>query len=322
MSTAAPHWGHETVSESLIFAIVTSSMAQQNRREFNVTPVDARTRLDRFLAKTAPEFSRSRIQTLIRQGHITVNGAAPRARDMVRAGDRIALVEPPMEAIDLAPEKIALSVLFEDDDLIVINKPTLVPAEKAARWLTLCCRIAKIFRVSAGRSDRALFIDWIKKRAVVWWWRRMILRTPTLRGNSRRARLTRSTWRLLPGNCGALPEASSRRLGVIAFIAGRWRLRAKAGAWREPISKSCARDERQPCFNAGCTVVELIRFAFISSILDIRSWVTRLMAEDVLDSSRGKCCTRGNLASTIHGGRGGWILKHRYRKISRKQSGK
>src|SRR5207237_10162275 len=42
--------------------------------------------------------------------------------DMVRAGDRIALVEPPMEAIDLAPEKIALSVLFEDDDLIVINK--------------------------------------------------------------------------------------------------------------------------------------------------------------------------------------------------------
>jgi len=98
-------------------------MTQQNRREFNVTPVDARTRLDRFLAKTAPEFSRSRIQALIRQGHITVNGAAPRARDMVRAGDRIALVEPPMEAIDLAPENIALSVLFEDDHLIVINKP-------------------------------------------------------------------------------------------------------------------------------------------------------------------------------------------------------
>jgi 23S rRNA pseudouridine1911/1915/1917 synthase len=97
-------------------------MTQQNRREFNVTPADARTRLDRFLVKTAPEFSRSRIQTLIRQGHITVNGAVPRARDRVRAGDRIALVEPPIEAIDLAPEKIALSVLYEDDDLIVINK--------------------------------------------------------------------------------------------------------------------------------------------------------------------------------------------------------
>jgi 23S rRNA pseudouridine1911/1915/1917 synthase len=107
-------------------------MTQQNRREFNVTPADARTRLDRFLAKTAPEFSRSRIQTLIRQGHITLNGAAARAREMVRAGDHIALLEPPMEAINLAPEKVALSVLFEDDDLIVINKPAGVSVHPGA----------------------------------------------------------------------------------------------------------------------------------------------------------------------------------------------
>ena len=100
-------------------------MTQQNRREFNVTPADTRTRLDRFLAKTAPEFSRSRIQTLIRQGYVTVNGAVPRARDMVEAGDRIALVEPPKEAIDLAPEKIALSVLFEDGDLIELETEPL-----------------------------------------------------------------------------------------------------------------------------------------------------------------------------------------------------
>jgi len=107
-------------------------MTQQNRREFNVTPADTRTRLDRFLAKTAPEFSRSRIQTLIRQGYVTVNGAAPRARDMVEAGDRIALFEPPKEAIDLAPEKIALSVLFEDGDLIVINKPAGISVHPGA----------------------------------------------------------------------------------------------------------------------------------------------------------------------------------------------
>jgi 23S rRNA pseudouridine1911/1915/1917 synthase len=107
-------------------------MTQQNRREFNVTPADARTRLDLYLAKTAPEFSRSRIQALIRQGHITVNGAARRARDMVRAGDRIALVEPPTQAIDLAPEKITLSVLFEDDDLIVINKPAGISVHPGA----------------------------------------------------------------------------------------------------------------------------------------------------------------------------------------------
>lgn len=107
-------------------------MTQQNRREFNVTSADARTRLDLYLAKTAPEFSRSRIQALIRQGHITVNGAARRARDMVRAGDRIALVEPPTEAINVAPEKIALSVLFEDADLIVINKPAGISVHPGA----------------------------------------------------------------------------------------------------------------------------------------------------------------------------------------------
>jgi 23S rRNA pseudouridine1911/1915/1917 synthase len=107
-------------------------MTQENRREFNVTSADAGTRLDRFLAKTAPEFSRSRIQTLIRQGHITLNAVASRARDMVRAGDRVALVEPPIEAIDLAPEKIALSVLFEDDDLIVINKPAGISVHPGA----------------------------------------------------------------------------------------------------------------------------------------------------------------------------------------------
>ena len=107
-------------------------MTQQNRREYNVTSADARTRLDRFLAQATPEFSRSRIQTLIRQGYITVNGVTPRPRDMVRAGDRIALVEPPKEAIDLAPETIALSVLFEDGDLIVIDKPAGISVHPGA----------------------------------------------------------------------------------------------------------------------------------------------------------------------------------------------
>src|SRR5205814_10717406 len=78
------------------------------------------------------EFSRSRIQALIREGFVTVNGAVPRARDIVRAGDRIFLVEPPVQAIDLVPEKVALSVLFEDNDLIVINKSAGIPVHPGA----------------------------------------------------------------------------------------------------------------------------------------------------------------------------------------------
>src|SRR5256886_3226891 len=97
-------------------------MNEESRREFIVKGTDVGTRLDRFLANSANELSRSRIQALIRDGFVTVNGAVPRARDIVRAGNRVILVEPPVQALDLVPEKVALSVLFEDDDLIVINK--------------------------------------------------------------------------------------------------------------------------------------------------------------------------------------------------------
>jgi 23S rRNA pseudouridine1911/1915/1917 synthase len=107
-------------------------MTQQNRREFIVTAADGRTRVDRFLAKTVSELSRSRIQALIRQGHVRINGRAPRARDMVRTGDRIVLIEPPVEATDLVPEQIAISVLFEDGDLIVINKPAGISVHPGA----------------------------------------------------------------------------------------------------------------------------------------------------------------------------------------------
>lgn len=97
-------------------------MTQENRREFIVTAADAPMRLDRFLADSAPQFSRSRIQKFIRDGFIAVNGSVPRARDIVRPGDRIILVEPAIQPIDLLPEEIALSVLYEDADLIVLNK--------------------------------------------------------------------------------------------------------------------------------------------------------------------------------------------------------
>ena len=107
-------------------------MTQENRREFIVKATDAGARLDRFLANSVNDFSRSRIQALIHDGFVTVNGARPRARDIVRVGDRLALVEPPIQAIDLVPEKIALSVLFEDNDLIVINKPAGISVHPGA----------------------------------------------------------------------------------------------------------------------------------------------------------------------------------------------
>jgi 23S rRNA pseudouridine1911/1915/1917 synthase len=91
--------------------------------EFVVSENDAKARLDRFLAKRLPEYSRSRLQRLIHTGFVRVNGATTRPRQIVQAGDKIDLIEPPLEKIDVRPEPIPLEILFEDDNLIVINKP-------------------------------------------------------------------------------------------------------------------------------------------------------------------------------------------------------
>ena len=80
-------------------------------------------RLDRFLADDLPQFSRSRLQSLIHDGHILLNEKTTRPRAILREGDRIHLSEPPPEKIETEPEEIPLDVLFEDADLLVINKP-------------------------------------------------------------------------------------------------------------------------------------------------------------------------------------------------------
>src|SRR4029453_755805 len=94
-----------------------------SRSQFVVSKEDARLRLDRFLAKQLPAYSRSRIQQLIRAGFVRLNGATTRPRHPVRSGDEIELTQPPLEKIENQPEPIPLEILFEDNDLIVIDKP-------------------------------------------------------------------------------------------------------------------------------------------------------------------------------------------------------
>jgi 23S rRNA pseudouridine1911/1915/1917 synthase len=91
--------------------------------ELIVSEDDAKLRLDQLLARRLPQYSRSRLQQLIRSGFVRLNDASTRPRQIVRAGDKIDVREPPVEQIDIKPQRIPLDILFEDDDLIVINKP-------------------------------------------------------------------------------------------------------------------------------------------------------------------------------------------------------
>ncbi len=91
--------------------------------EREVTREHAGLRLDRFLALELPEFSRSRLQALITEGCVLLNGVQPRTRELVKTGDLVRLEVPAVEKIDAAAEEIAFPVLFEDEHLIVLDKP-------------------------------------------------------------------------------------------------------------------------------------------------------------------------------------------------------
>ena len=80
-------------------------------------------RLDHFITEQVPHLSRSRLQALIKDGHIKVNGQLARTSVKLRTGDKIEFDEPEVIASTTEAEDIPLAVLYEDDDLIVINKP-------------------------------------------------------------------------------------------------------------------------------------------------------------------------------------------------------
>jgi 23S rRNA pseudouridine1911/1915/1917 synthase len=90
---------------------------------FVVARESAGLRLDVFLARVSPQHSRSRLQDLIKQGFVRLNGKPTRSKESVRTGDTVELEEPPTRPSQYRPENIALSILYEDDDLLVLNKP-------------------------------------------------------------------------------------------------------------------------------------------------------------------------------------------------------
>jgi len=100
--------------------------------DFRVETAAVGARLDQFLAASVSALSRVRIQDLIKAGHVTLNGHATKPNARLRAGDEITLVEPPPVSTETVPEAIALDVLFEDDDLIVLNKAAGIVVHPAA----------------------------------------------------------------------------------------------------------------------------------------------------------------------------------------------
>ncbi|MBI1741745.1 RluA family pseudouridine synthase [Candidatus Acetothermia bacterium] len=93
------------------------------RQEFFTRDEDIGQRLDRWLAERL-EHSRTQIQAWIKLGHVLVNGSAARASRLLEPGDSVVIEIPDPVSETVAPEAIPLEILFEDNSIIAVNKPS------------------------------------------------------------------------------------------------------------------------------------------------------------------------------------------------------
>ena len=91
--------------------------------EFQVTPTQAGERLDKFLSAACPGYSRSFIQKLAKEGRVLVNQKEQKVNYKVSGNDHVQAIIPPVKELEVHPEQIPLDILYEDDSLLIVNKP-------------------------------------------------------------------------------------------------------------------------------------------------------------------------------------------------------
>ncbi len=92
-------------------------------QEIDVLESQAGIRIDKFLSDELPELSRSYIQKLIKEEEITVNGKKIKANYKVNENDLVVINQPELKEPDILAENIPLDILYEDSDLLIVNKP-------------------------------------------------------------------------------------------------------------------------------------------------------------------------------------------------------
>ena len=80
-------------------------------------------RMERLLVAAELGLRRARLQRLIREGNVTLNGGTAKVSTMVKRGDRVAVRVPPPRPLTLTPERIPLAIVYEDGELVVVDKP-------------------------------------------------------------------------------------------------------------------------------------------------------------------------------------------------------
>jgi 23S rRNA pseudouridine1911/1915/1917 synthase len=130
-------------------------ISRSQSHKFVVDAEYAGDRLDRFLANQLPELSRSRIQTLIEDGRIEIDGGPGKASRRMASGETVTIFIPAPPPAGVAPEAVSLEILYEDRDLAVINKPAgmVVHPGAGAEGGTLVSALLYRFGGIEGLSD-------------------------------------------------------------------------------------------------------------------------------------------------------------------------
>ncbi|MER2041045.1 MAG: RluA family pseudouridine synthase [Desemzia incerta] len=91
--------------------------------EYEITIKQQKGRIDKVLAEIIPDKTRSAIQLWIKDGYVLVNDEAVKTNYKVQAGDEIKITEPELQELDVVAENIPLEIVYQDQDVVVINKP-------------------------------------------------------------------------------------------------------------------------------------------------------------------------------------------------------
>ena len=107
-----------------------NEMMQQNQKQnieqkyyYTVMEEQEGMRLDQFLAGELKEHSRSYIQKLIKEGRVTVGDKKEKPGCRLKVEDSVVICVPPLKELEVLPEKMDLDIIYEDEDVILINKP-------------------------------------------------------------------------------------------------------------------------------------------------------------------------------------------------------
>ena len=134
-------------------------------------------RLDLFLSAREPALSRSFLQKLCAKGNVFVSGQQQfKSGYRVRENQKVEVWIPPPEIIAAQPEDLPLEIIYEDKELLVVNKPKgwwFIPPRSSQSALVNALLPTAMFSLPwVIVSGRALFTGWTRIQADCWWWQK------------------------------------------------------------------------------------------------------------------------------------------------------